>query len=219
MDELIIDDITEIINDCSLRDQSIILLMLTSGMSPADVLELTIDDFINSILRSIEVDQFLININRYRTDKVTDYVNWNKIGIWDLTRLKTGIRYITFSTNECNQSILDYLNTRMNFSFFPNEPLFADQRRNKLSQKYIFTLFKELSYNSEKNITPQLLRNLFTYTLYKQGADKYFVNTILGHNLDQFDFEPEIKTATFKKKYSKFAEHLTLKKNGSDLDE
>jgi integrase len=218
MKKLEISDLKEIMKDCNLRDKAVILLMFSSGMSAADVCELNYEDFFLSISEysGIDVEGFLPFYWTFFVNKVSERVEGRNdlVGTWNIKRPKTGVNYVTFNSNESTHSILNYLinrkcDVKKTISF--QEPLFTDEKGNRISKEHISTIFKGMSSKTGKNITAHQLRMLFVEILCDHGADKNFVETVLGHKISHF--EPESDKNLLKDKYLKFGDYLTLEED------
>lgn len=210
----------EVINK---RDEAIILLQFTSGISPKILRNLTYGDFINAM------DDYL-NIPENKVLNIKNIVNilskkHELIGKW-VIRKKTGEIFYTFNTTESSLAIMDYLMQRQ-ISSKPvknlKDPLFVNQANLKLKKSTyngIFTRinkkadFKLLNYN-KRFFTSINLKKSFKESLLKGGLDKNMVNIISGRKSpvkwDKEDVE------NFKINYKRSSRFLIIEEN-NDLE-
>lgn len=91
------DEIREVISHANQKYTAIILLMASSGMGSAEALSLQIHD----LLKSAKKDPSNI-------DELSD-IEHSLILEWEVTRIKTGQQYYTFSSPETTRAIMLYL--------------------------------------------------------------------------------------------------------------
>jgi len=106
-DLLTIEEIQKALEIASPTYKAIILLIVSSGMGRAEIISLTVQDFINSISKYFDKPLTLpldIGWIRQKLDKINA-----PIATWNIHRIKTSGKFTTFSTPESIFAILNYL--------------------------------------------------------------------------------------------------------------
>lgn len=208
------------LNIAGVRDKSILLLQFSTGMGSAEIRSLTYHHFLDAIKEDVtftESEQFnVFKLAQLASEK--DIL----IGTWDITRIKTGMHYITFTTTEATKSIIDYLiyRTRMNKPVETlDSPLFINQYNKTLTAFNFTKLYKALNQRAglgkrspkRNSLTSHMLRKLFATTCYEEEIDQLKVDWMLGHKINDvsaayFKAKPE----RLKKEYMKIESKLTL---------
>ena len=165
--------------------KAVILLMSSSGMSKVDVLQLTIQDFIDSISSYIPSQLDLIATIHY----LQQVENIDIVPSWKLRRQKTGKYFITFSSHESTIEIVNYLLYRMQ-----KQELHLQDKLFKIHQDYIGVKFQEINdtlhlgkighYNRFRG---HMLRKFQASNLAKDGMDRYLINVLQGKSNGQVD--------------------------------
>lgn len=214
--------IKKIINIANLRDKAIVLLMLSSGMGAAEIKALDYGTFLKGILDYIDLKK----PDYFNIDYINDKLEGRNdiIGTWKIKRIKTGKPYYTFNSPESTNAILEYLAERNRQNIPPKkmeDPLFISDQRKRLSDMAFLYIFHRLNDNlglgfrtrNRRVFTSHQLRKLFTTTLYSNGADKLFVDWLLGHSIHSTTesyFKTNVKD--LKNQYMKFVKHLMTEK-------
>ena len=189
------------LNVTNKRDEAIILLQFTSGISPKILRNLTYGDFIHAVSDYMDIDEIdILNIK-----KVVNLLSKKQelIGKW-MIRKKSGEIFYTFNTTESSRAILDYLMYRQRTDIPVKNlqnPLFVNQDNLKLIKSTydsIFTRinkkadFKHLDSN-KRFFTAINLKKSFKEALIKSGADNTTIDAISGLksiiNWDKEDIE------------------------------
>ena len=87
--------------------KAIILLMVSSGMGRAEIISLTVQDFINSISDYFD-KPITLPLDIDRISQKLDRIN-APVATWEIRRIKTSAKYTTFSTPESIFAILNCL--------------------------------------------------------------------------------------------------------------
>jgi integrase len=104
---LTIEEIKKALEYASPTYKAIILLMVSSGMGRAEIISITVQDFIHSISDYFDEPITLpldIEWIRQKMDRINA-----PVATWNIRRIKTSEKYITFSTPESIFAILNYL--------------------------------------------------------------------------------------------------------------
>ena len=165
--------------------KGIILLMSSSGMSKVDILQLTIQNFIDSISSYIQSKSDLIETLHY----LQQVENIDIIPTWKLRRRKTSKYFVTFSSHESTMEIVNYLLVRSS-----KENLSADEKLFKINKDYFTIKFEEINdalhlgkigcYNRFRS---HMLRKFQASNLAKDGMDRYLINVLQGKSNGQVD--------------------------------
>ncbi|MGI6481686.1 MAG: tyrosine-type recombinase/integrase [Methanobacterium sp.] len=125
----------------NIKYQAIILTMSSSAMGASEVVSLKVKDLIKGLGKNVSLKQNgLIDINKTR--EILD-LKKNNVITWTVTRQKTGQKYITFSTPEALEAILNYLESEPPSS--PHDGLFRAKARKKLAVKSLYEYFRKLN--------------------------------------------------------------------------
>ena len=108
------DDIKFALTQANTKYKAIILLMASSGMGASEIISLSITDFIKSLedytqLPSesiVSVDVLIDIIEKKKKEKLII------VPTWRITRIKTEMPYVTFSSPESVNEIINYLKTK-----------------------------------------------------------------------------------------------------------
>ena len=218
-----LEHIREAVKVCNIRDKSILLLMLSSGMGSGEIRNLKYRDFINSVEEYVQLsDEDKLNIPKiaFELRKIDD-----AIGMWKIHRFKTGMPYITFNSPESTQAIVDYLVHRENNNRAVEkleDPLFVSSYKTQITSQGVVYVFRRINdranfgRSKDRNrrfLTSHTMRKLFTTNLYNKGVDQLAVDWMLGHKVNPvteayFKNDPQ----TLKAKYIDAFENLTLEK-------
>jgi integrase len=181
------DDIIHALKFVSLKYSAIILLMMSSGMGKAEVLNLKFTDFLKSIETYINGSTNIEEITSILERKANN--DELIISTWNISRVKTRMPYTTFSTYESIEAILLYLKSS---PAFEGEYLFRSQRTNKeLPAKTFGNQFNIINYRAGfGKVDRQIffrshnLRKYFTNVLHKNKVTKERIDWMLGHQID-----------------------------------
>ena len=188
------EDIRLALQFANLKYRAIILLFSSSGMGVAELLSIKYHDLLNSLKEYITIPQnTYIDIEELiHLIKVQKETNPIIIPTWQLTRKKTRKPFISFSTPESLDILLEYLKsdppqkleTPLIRGYDPNKPL---NRR---------ALFKHLERINDKcefgkphrqiKIRSHAIgRKYFTNVLYHNGLQQLSIDFFLAHTIDK----------------------------------
>ena len=188
------EDIRLALQFANLKYRAIILLFSSSGMGVAELLSIKYHDLLNSLKEYITIPQnTYIDIEELiHLIKVQKEKNPIIIPTWQLTRKKTRKPFISFSTPESLDILLEYLKsdppqkleTPLIRGYDPNKPL---NRR---------ALFKHLERINDKcefgkphrqiKIRSHAIgRKYFTNVLYHNGLQQLSIDFFLAHTIDK----------------------------------
>lgn len=223
------EDIGRILDVADIRDQAIILLHLSSGMGAGEVSYLTWRDFlvayenyyVPSPEKQLDIFHVVNELEKIDAEEKNQDMG-GIIGTWKISRIKTGMDYITYNTPESSKYILKYLEYRLNH----NKPikslestLFASYYNQRIKNSGYTLLFQRLNKKAgfkrrpqtgtvhpegRHFITSHVLRKTFATMLYGARWDKLRVDWLLGHRIDDvssayFKVKPEILLEEYRK--------------------
>lgn len=153
--------------------RAIILFMSSSGMSRIDLLQLTINDY-------LEATSEHHNHNESVKYAIKDMTDKDIIPTFHLKRQKTGQDYITFCSHEATKSINTYLLTR-------TEILHRDRPLFKINPRYLNTIFERLNgyfqlgkVGNYNRLRPHMLRKYHASQLAEAGMSTDYINLLQG---------------------------------------
>ena len=176
--------------------RSIILFMSSSGMSRIDVLNLTINDWLNATSEYHNHDDSV----KYA---IRDMQDTDIIPTFHLSRQKTGQDYFTFCSHEATKSINSYLLTRTEI-LTRERPLF------KINERYINMAFQRLNgyfqlgkVGGYNRLRPHMLRKYHASQLAEAGMSTDHINLLQGRKVPGVAHESyiRIKPETLKEEY------------------
>ncbi len=161
--------------------QATILFMASSGCSRKETLNLTIQDYLDSVNDYTNGMSFHEAL-RYLVD------NENVVPTFRLKRQKTNKYYYTFCTPEASQKIAYYLIIRCHNGYDVNDKLF-DIGLHHISTKFArindhLGLGKKGTYN---RFRPHMLRKFHASALLNNGMSKDDVNSLQGKSKNKTD--------------------------------
>lgn len=125
--------------------QAIIILMLSSGMGRSEILSLTLTDFIMAVNARNKDNQISLESLPCIGETIPDH---DKVVvrplIWNVTRIKTGRHYYTFSSSESYQFIMRYLASKPGVED-PDSSLFLNQSRRQIQHGGFNQYFRDLN--------------------------------------------------------------------------
>ena len=181
--------------------KSLILFLVSSGMSKVDCLKLTINDFIvatSEYHNSNDIIEVLSILNE-RDDIIP---------VFALTRTKTNKFHYTFCSPEAATSIVNYLNSR-NDKLTPESPLF------KVSYHWLTIKFEYLNEQLNLGITKgndyavlrcHTLRKYHATTLRNDGLSIDIINALQGKAKNKVDAAYYVDTPEMLKQM--YQEHI-----------
>ncbi|MCE7698598.1 MAG: tyrosine-type recombinase/integrase [Methanobacterium paludis] len=213
------EDIRKMIEASNTRDSSIIYVMALSGMSQAEMRNLTIQKLINSINDVNPEIETLEDLFKYEKDIKDTIITLH------ITRKKENYRYITFLPPESLYSIIAYLRERC---FGKNKhiritdydsPIFVTNNGKNMNEKTVAGVFRTIGQKSgfkAKNGAwaywrSHALRKYFISTIIKNTGDHMLANYMAGHKIDSVTraywiMDPE----DLKKKYMEVLNYLSI---------
>lgn len=185
--------------------RSIILFMSSSGMSRIDVLNLTINDWLNATSEYHNHDDSV----KYA---IRDMQDTDIIPTFHLSRQKTGQDYFTFCSHEATKSINSYLLTRTEI-LTRERPLF------KINERYINMAFQRLNgyfqlgkVGGYNRLRPHTLRKYHASQLAESGMSTDHINLLQGRKVPGVAHESyiRIKPETLKEEYIQALPYLVI---------
>ena len=178
--------LTECLKIASPLASAIILFMSSSGMSRIDVLNLTIDDYLQATSEYHNHNESVKYAIREMRDK-------DIIPLFNLTRQKTGQPYFTFCSHEACKSINAYLLTRTEI-LHRERPLF------KVNPRYINMIFERLNdyfrlgkVGNYNRLRPHMLRKYHASQLAEAGMPTEHINLLQGRKVTGVAHESYIR--------------------------
>ena len=187
--------------------KSLILFMSSSGMSRIDVLNLTIQDYLEAT-KDYHSHQESV---KYAIREMRDYPE-PIIPEFHLTRQKTGQQYVTFCSHEAVKSINAYLLTRTE-TLTRNLPLF------KIHERYFNTIFERLNEHFQlgkvgnwNRIRSHMLRKYHASQLAEAGVSTDHINLLQGRKIPGIAHETyiRIKPETLREEYIEALPYIVI---------
>ena len=197
--------LTECLRVASPLVRSLILFMSSSGISRIDVLNLTIDDYLEATSDYHHHDNSVKYAIRDMEDK-------DIIPTFHLRRQKTGQEYFTFCSHEATKSINTYLLTR-------TEILHRDRPLFKINERYINMVFERLNgyfqlgkVGNYNRLRPHMLRKYHASQLAESGMSTDHINLLQGRKVTGVAHEHyiRIKPETLREEYIKALPYLVV---------
>ena len=197
--------LTECLRVASPLVRSLILFMSSSGISRIDVLNLTIDDYLEATRDYHQHDNSVKYAIRDMEDK-------DIIPTFHLRRQKTGQEYFTFCSHEAVKSINSYLLTR-------TEILHRDRPLFKINERYINMVFERLNgyfqlgkVGNYNRLIPHSLRKYHASQLAESGMSTDHINLLQGRKVQGVAHEHyiRIKPETLREEYIKALPYLVI---------
>ena len=186
--------------------RAIILFMSSSGMSRIDVLNLTINDYLEATSEYHDHQESV----KYA---IKDMLDQDIIPTFYLTRQKTGQDYFTFCSHEATKSINSYLLTR-------NEILTKDKPLFKINERYINMAFQRLNGyfglgkcgDNYNRLRPHMLRKFNASQLAEAGMSTEHINLLQGRKVSGVAHEHyiRIKPETLREEYINCLPYLVI---------
>jgi integrase len=185
--------------------RAIILFMSSSGMSRIDVLNLTINDYLQAT-SSYHDHQDSVKY------AIKDMMDQDIIPTFQLRRQKTGQDYITFCSHEACKSINSYLLTRTEI-LHRNKPLF------KIHERYINMVFERLNgyfqlgkVGNYNRLRPHMLRKYHASQLAEAGMNTDHINLLQGRRIPGVAHESYIRVnpESLKEEYIEALPYLVI---------
>ena len=188
------EDIRLALQYANLKYRAIILLFSSSGMGVAELLSIKYNDLLNSLKEYITIPknthidiEELIHLIKVQKEK-----NQIIIPTWQLTRKKTGKPFISFSTPESLDILLEYLKSDPPQKL--ETPLIRGNNPNKpLNRRALFKHLERINDKCEfgkphrqiKIRSHAIGRKYFTNVLYHNGLQQLSIDFFLAHNIDK----------------------------------
>lgn len=124
--------------------QAIIILMCSSGMGRAEILSLTVKNFILAVnQKNPELEISLKTLpNQERKELIYDAAV--KPLVWNITRIKTSKQYFTFSSSESYKYIMLHLASKPEITD-ENTPLFLNMNNNPIPDQSFNQYFRDIN--------------------------------------------------------------------------
>jgi integrase len=181
------DNIRTAIEYANPKYQAIITLMASSGMGSSEIRNLKVNDLLKALNIPIKkIEKALFDIR-----ELIDLVDGSTIPTWQISRVKTGKPYFTFSTPESLKYILRFL------ELYPPESvddyLFpAAQYGGKLGESGFAKYFKKINEKcgfpmngSQIFFRSQSLPKYFETILMQVNLPQLKIDWLLGHRIDK----------------------------------
>ena len=187
--------------------KSLILFMSSSGVSRIDVLNLTIEDYLEATKEYHSHQDSVKYAIREMKDCETPI-----IPEFHLTRQKTGQQYVTFCSHEAVKSINAYLLTRTEI-LHRNQPLF------KIHERYFNTIFERLNEHFQlgkvgnwNRIRSHMLRKYHASQLAEAGMSTDHINLLQGRKIPGIAHETyiRIRPETLREEYIECLPYLVV---------
>ena len=197
--------LTECLRISSPLVRSLILFMSSSGISRIDVLNLTINDYLEATSDYHHHD----NSVKYA---IKDMADKDIIPTFYLSRQKTGEDYFTFCSHEACKSINSYLLTRTEI-LTRERPLF------KINPRYINMIFERLNgyfqlgkVGNYNRLRPHMLRKYHASQLAESGMSTDHINLLQGRKVNGIAHEHyiRIKPETLREEYIEALPYLVV---------
>ena len=166
--------------------RSIILLMSSSGISRIDLLNLTIQDYLQATQDYHDHPESV----KYA---IQDMEETDVIPVFHLRRQKTSQHYFTFCSHEAVKMINSYLLTR-------KETLTKDKPLLKINKRYINTVFEKLNQyfhlgkvGNYNRLRPHALRKYHASQLAEAGMTTEHINLLQGRKVTGVAHESYIR--------------------------
>lgn len=180
----------EILSECltvgSPLVRALILFMSSSGISRIDVLNMTINDY-------LEATSDYHNHPESVKYAIKDMLETDIVPTFHLTRQKTGQDYFTFCSHEACRSINSYLLTR-------TEILTRDKPLFKVNERYINMIFERLNgyfqlgkVGNYNRLIPHSLRKYHASQLAEAGMSTEHINLLQGRKVSGIAHEHYIR--------------------------
>jgi len=206
-----LEDIKLAVDNSSIRNKAILLLMASTGIRSSDI-------------RNFKVSDFTRATSEYHNGKCIEDLldgSYNDVvPCWDFipkkTR-KTNNICITFNTPEATEAIINYLKTRDNLK--EDDYLFLSQYKRQIGSHGIIWLFTELNdkffhRNEEGNrfFHAHALRKFFISTVKHYTSDYKKSKILSGHAVTRIEVAyEEIKKSVMKEFYMQLIPYLSIR--------
>ena len=219
--------IAEVLKYANIRNRAIIILMASSGMGSAEIRNLKYKDFLSAIDEAIT--DFTTD-EKLNVSKIKAVMKDKRVfGTWEIVRQKTSIPYITFSTPESIQAIIDYLVSlnQCNDPKKSTEDYLFSINGEQMKANTLTQVFQNLNdrcglgkTSYQRLFTSHNMRKFMANTLIDNGMDFYRVEWLLGHALpptqaSYYKMNKEI----MKDEYAKYEDYLTIWKTVPNHEE
>lgn len=207
-----LEDIKLAVDNSSIRNKAILLLMASTGIRSSDIRNFKVSDFTRATKEYHNSD----NIG----DLLDGKYKSNIVPCWDFipkkTR-KTNNICITFNTPEATEAIINYLKTRDNLR--EDDYLFLSQYKKQIGTHGIIWLFTELN-DKFFHKTPEgnrffhahALRKFFISTVKHYTSDYKKSKILSGHAVTKIEVAyEEIKKSVMKEFYCQLIPHLSIR--------
>ena len=198
------DLLREVLQGVSPLVRALILFMSSSGISRIDVLNLTINDYLEATKDYHNKDSVKLAIKEMRDTDI--------IPTFHLTRQKTGQDYFTFCSHEAVKSINAYLLTRTEI-LTKDKPLF------KLHERYINMIFERLNgdfmlgkVGNYNRLRPHMLRKYHASQLAEAGMSTDHINLLQGRKVQGIAHQHyiRIKPETLREEYIEALPYIVI---------
>lgn len=211
------EDIKKALPYANLKYKSIILLMASSGMGSAEVRNLTYGNFLEAIkeyYKPNKKEQFdITQISENLENKS------NIIPTWRINRYKTGMPFITFSTPESTETLLNYMNYRVKkypFTSLDDWIFLSDgkQTTDKSFASYFNRLNEKAGFEKLEHSVffhSHALRKFFGSKLHEKGIQRLNYDFLMGHKVDNLaDAYIKPRVDALKREYMGCIEDLSI---------
>ncbi|MBZ2165405.1 tyrosine-type recombinase/integrase [Methanobacterium spitsbergense] len=211
------DEIKLALSFSNIKYQSVILLMLSSGMRSSDIRALKYSDFLTSLKDYIKIPK-----KRFiSVDEVVDLLEETSeiiIPTWRITAIKTNTKFFTFSSPESLEKIIEYLKSEPPKTL--NRYLFRSGRYpdKPISSRAFMGYFNYLNKKcglgkpyKQNKLRSHALRKYFGTTLGRVGLQQLTIDRLMAHKVDAVTdayIKPDI--TSLKEQYMQCVEELSI---------
>ena len=219
------DDIREMLKFTDVRSKAIILLMSSSGLAENEVMNLRYGSFKEGLDESTGITTLKLRRRKTRVDFITftspeatkaimDYIDYRNrkpkrddkksIQTWEKHRINTEEDYLFIKKDVPDDYLRDH-----------------DETKRKMRRGAFIQIFRQIAkkmgnetgFGVWQVVRPHNLRKFFNTQLLNGGADIFFVDFLMGHQIDQTRrayFKADEKK--LKERYMKYLPYLPIEK-------
>jgi integrase len=182
--------------------QAIIILMCSSGMGLSEIINLTIQDFLDAFNEKNDPKIDINDLPHIGEMVQIDDEKQIKPLVWQIKRVKTSKSYFTFSSCESYQYILRYFRSKPKVED-PDRPLFLNQSRRKMRPHGFNQYFRDLNkrcgwgksgrqiFFRSHNLRKWFANQLENTSLGFINTERLLAHSILGDTASRY-FKPDL---------------------------
>ncbi len=224
------DDIRKILNVCDPLERALVLVGVSSGLSAVDISNLRVSDFVDGydpktgittlhLVRKKKNYEFYTFLSPEASKAIQDYLNWRNREPNYKSKIKE--QQLEKQRVTTKEGYL-FVTRAVPFEYLTAKKMKDKEELRKLSKETIISIYHRLneeaqtsSGSGEYNINrSHNMRRFFNTTLLNEHASLFFVDFLLGHQLDAtheayYRASPE----KLKEEYTKYISYLTIEKS------